>query len=296
MEITVRSEKSFALHDPVKSAYVYAIQLYYLSIMLFPDDALRRTQMLAVFGARWKENVDEVKSKHLTFLTKVAKVPYKDILLYSAIAKEVGGIAYERLFKKNGGYKALSESEPFSKILAFAKKTAKDWGIIGEIVRVIMALDFYHSDVIKGGASLKKAYYILVHSPVYQGKFHINNEKCLEKLWGKYRGVAHLCASHLFCSPLFEIAYPKVFQRFFDDSPHTREHLDQFLSGALSYQNWLTTYCPHGSKGKPLVDSEDLFGITDTGLLVLEGRQLTAPLDNETLSSLRSYAAPTPAN
>jgi hypothetical protein len=41
MEITVRSEKSFALHDPVKSAYVYAIQLYYLSIMLFPDDALR---------------------------------------------------------------------------------------------------------------------------------------------------------------------------------------------------------------------------------------------------------------
>jgi hypothetical protein len=188
-----------------------------------------------------------------------------------------------RWFRRAGGFKTASESDPYRKQQDEALHQIPKMLTVGMALDLVWAMDAHHRETLRpGGASLNKALAIL-RSPL--SRFSIS-ETNLRSAWSRYKPVAHLCA-----------AFAVAFQEAREGDPDAIdermknayvEQLDVMVALIAGYQRFAIGFIPHG-QSKPLIGPTEIWLLRD-----IEGDRsfVPPPLAPELLAVAEAYRAP----
>jgi hypothetical protein len=185
---------------------------------------------------------------------------------------------FTNYFNRLGGFRGLGDVPPLD------HDTLRDWRMVGAALTIIRSIDVHHRYDLRGGASLKKAAFIVVESlKATGGKM---NDTYFNQAWMRFRRVAHLCA-----------ALNWLIDR--DKELFDMRGLGMFLSVARNYQAFAASFrASSQTKGseRSLVDPEIMWRvpgwpeIPDLSPSMISG--LVRPLPASTFALARRYRAP----
>lgn len=152
---------------------------------------------------------------------------------------------------------------------------------VGIALDLVWAMDVHHQAALRGGASLNKAFAIILN-PV--SRFQIS-EASLRSAWSHYRPVAHMCA-------VFSLAFQQASLEGSDGLDERmkvafHEELDVTLSLMAAYQCFATGFIPHG-QDQPLLDPREIWVLRG---IEADSSFVPSPLPPEVLSVAEAYRA-----
>ncbi len=201
---------------------------------------------------------------------------------------EITGFYLDTFSDKLGGLDSLVENPPFHEMWGQIEKEYPRIILAGEMLLDIISMAKHHAHQIRGGASVKKAIY-LVQNIANMDDFP-TNEASLKKLWSEKKCVAHLCAA------FHAITAENVEPATKTDRTGTSWgiHVKDFRSIAFAAQDFVTSFTPSGRE-QPIAGPEDIFVLPES-LRPRDGDAdvLFPELEPHELEVLAGYRAPAP--
>ncbi len=161
-------------------------------------------------------------------------------------------IQVKRWFRRAGGFKTASESDPYSKQQNEVLHQIPKILTVGMALDLVWAMDAHHRETLTGGASLNKALAI-IRSPL--SRFPVS-ETSLRSTWSCYKPAAHLCAG-------FAVAYRQAREGDSGEIDERMknayvEQLHVMVSLIAAYQRFATGFIPHGQR-RPLIGPKEMW-------------------------------------
>lgn len=269
--------------------------------MAWPDKPEMRRNFLATFAAHAIETFKTIASQDREDLAREIREDWKDLSeTEKGDALEIVQSGYQEfmqvkthyfidnLLPRFGGLRTLVQSPAYSCIWKEFEKALFGVYVAGFTLTFITSMDTHHKGKIRGGASVKKALYLI--SILNKGTGLPVSEKRLKAEWVARKRVAHLCAAFTAKNDLTA-----------DNAQDTAELEDlkiwnfdsrAFLAMMFTFQDFATTFVPQGRK-EPLISLDEIFRLPEEWRPDPKEISFSIdPLTSEQIGIVKSYRAP----
>lgn len=217
------------------------------SVMAWPSDKKERDAFLVSHAANVLGPLPQWFNQNIPRPIEAGAAQRNEWKIASQVIKKEATLKFDQA----GGFTAAAFSPGLISQNRHMENISRDWFSTGLVLKLVWSMDQHHSSL-RGGASVKKALYILdnINLPMTS-----SNAKYLSRAWSKYRPVAHLCAA---LYDIFSIAADGGKQPDVISAEVRRmllEDFDVFLAFADAYQNFGLSYRPQHTKSQTILDS-----------------------------------------
>jgi hypothetical protein len=269
LDLTKECEMSGALGDAGFRLMAY---------LTWPRDESRRRQFLVATAA---SALGEIEGKPPEAYDEIGDV-YAGNAEWQQLRSDAMAMIADKHFRAHGGYSTVAGAPGFETLNEEIVAKSKQTLAVGELLHTVRCIAQFHREV-AGGASVNKAVKVMGARADVPGA--LRNRAGLMEAWSEFKPVAHVCAA------LTE-AYDHVGERakaMSEDEPFFGR-LGWTLAVARDYQEFMTTFIPHGRR-EGLVLVEESWTIP-AGLTLPNVQIGTGVLSPKAIEALRNYKAP----
>lgn len=262
------------LKTPQKRA-IAVLRIY--AVMAWPGDHQRQEQYiaseLAELMAKFEEQI-QVSGDPLFKL----KIAHKARIATRSDFEE-------QFFIPHGGYGAVAQAPGTERLEKNFMAPVQKW-LVPSIILTATARISKHHPEIKGGGSVNKGVFLIENiAKRVPDNALPKTASLIRKIWTDFKPVAHLCAGWM----LTNFATNKMT----GTNAKEKDDLRLFLSASKWFEDFATTYVPHG-RGSPLVSPAEIYEIPETADGIMPQDIIIEPLSDFELEIINEYVAPTP--